>query len=116
MEAFERERTIDVAGFSVGWSLFESARSHKLADLYVHGHQPIFFAHFREKRELKGEYAKLVNSWEEQGREITVHNVPFHETWQVFSFGFRSDEERRADDELLDATARWILDLVDGET
>lgn len=111
-EAFERERTMDVAGFSVGWDLYEDAGTRKLGELYGAGDQPVFIAQFREKPELKSEYAKLVAGWEEGGRTVTTHHVPFEEAWHLFVYGFRAEEERQHSQDLLDTTADWIIGLA----
>ncbi|MDH3500506.1 MAG: alpha/beta hydrolase [Acidimicrobiia bacterium] len=106
--AFERDRTMDVAGFSVGWAMHEDANERQLTELYGDGTAPVFLAQFREKSELKPEYAKLVTGWEEGGRKVKTHHVPFEEAWHLFVFGFRAEEERQHSQRLLDATVDWI--------
>ena len=107
-EAFERDKTMDVAGFSVGWALHEDASTRKLGEVYGDGNAPVFLAQFREKAELKPEYAKLAAAWEEGGRKVTTHHVPFEEAWHLFVFGFRAEEERQHSQDLLDTTVDWI--------
>ncbi len=109
---FEQNRTMDVAGFSVGWALYEDASTRSLAAEYGDGTAPVFLAQFREKPELKPDYAKLAAAWEETGRKVTTHHVPFEEAWHLFVFGFRAEEERRHSQELLDATVDWIAAQV----
>jgi alpha/beta superfamily hydrolase len=110
--SFERDRTMDVAGFSVGWALFEDAGARKIGDLYGPGQAPVFLAQFREKADLKGEYAKVVDAWTEAGHTVTTHHVPFEEAWHLFVYGFRAEEERQHSQDLLDVTADWLTALA----
>lgn len=104
---FEAERTIDAAGFSVSWNFYENS-SHRLLDLLPDGDTPIFLAQFREKAELRAEYAKLVAALEERGHPVTTHHVLVDEAWMLFIYGFTAEEERSHSRVLIDATARWF--------
>jgi alpha/beta superfamily hydrolase len=109
---FEADKTLDVAGFSVGWALHEDANDRSLIDIFGNGTAPVFLAQFREKPELKAEYAKLVTAWEEQGRTVSTHHVPFEEAWHLFVFGFKAEDERQHSQDLLDATVNWVTGLI----
>lgn len=110
--AFERDRTVDVAGFSVGWAMYEDAQQRRLEEQSGEGTAPVFLAQYREKPELKPEYAKLVAAWEQAGREVTVHHVAFEEAWHLFVFGFKAEEEQQHSLNLLDATVDWVVGQV----
>ena len=109
---FEADKTLDVAGFSVGWALHEDANGRSLVDILGTGTGPVFLAQFREKSDLKADYAKLVAAWQDQGRSVTTHHVPFEEAWHLFVFGFKAEEERQHSQDLLDATVNWVKGLI----
>jgi hypothetical protein len=75
------------------------------------GSAPVFLAQFREKPELKAEYAKAAARWTEHGRTVTEHHVLTEEAWMLFVYGFRAEEDRAHSQERIDATVPWFEGL-----
>ena len=108
---FNAEGSMDVTGFAVHKSLYES-RERPLAALYGSGDAAVFLAQFRNKPELRRDLAALVEDWKADGRAVTWENVLFEEAWMFFVFGFRAEEDREHSQGLIEATARWFEGLL----
>ena len=108
--AFEQDGMMDSAGFAVSKALEESS-DRGFVDRLGEGSAPVFLAQFREKPELKAEYAKAATRWTEHGRTVTEHHVLTEEAWMLFVYGFRAEEDRAHSQELIDATVTWFEGL-----
>lgn len=110
-ERFERDGWMDSAGFAVGSTMQKSATAG-LVDTLGASDASVFLAQFREKPELKAEYANAVTAWEDQGRTITNHYVLVEEAWMLFVYGFRAEEDRAHSQDLIEATVTWFRGLA----
>ena len=108
---FEANRSMDAAGYEVGWAFYESSE-RSLLEVVGRGNAPLLIAQFREKAELKAEYQKLVSAWEADGRSVHQHHVLVEEAWMLFVYGFRAEEEREHSRGLIDATTSWFEGLA----
>lgn len=76
---FEREGTLDIMGFSVGWRLHEDTVGRRLEA----GPTPrsILLVQLARAPQLRAEYASAVQGWEQAGHRVTVEPVAYEEAW-----------------------------------
>ena len=106
-QEFEATGSLEAAGFAIGWDLSVDSAGG-VAEEVGDGDAPIFLAQFRQKPELRAEYAKLAERWRGQGRSFTEHHFLVDEAWMLFVYGFTAEEDRALSQELIEATAAFV--------
>ena len=104
---FEDTGSLNVGGFSIGWPLFRDADGRTLVEEYGTGAQPTFVAQFSESGEIRPDIEQLVERWRSEGRDVTYYNVKEGESWQLFVYGHRPQEEEMHNVALAQANANW---------
>ncbi len=105
LEQLRREGFIDVLGFSIDRSLYETACGHSLEGELGEQKRPILWVQFGRSQELRGGYAKAIDRLERSGFSVTVELVANEVAWW-----FQETERSTATwvDSLVATTSEWL--------
>lgn len=105
-----RRGFLDVLGFPVGRELLETDAHRSLAALAGGQPRPVLLVAMERRDGLRAEYGELAAEWGERGFDVTVRPHPSGETWWF------ADDRLEPLDDLIGATADWVLGCLDGPT
>lgn len=114
LEELAREGIVDVLGYPIHRSFYESLRSHHIAEEMSSRARPILLVQLSSHSSLRPDYAELDALWRSQGHDVTTAVVPSDETWWFTGDPWRPDHSLTKATPLLQRTEDWLLQELSG--
>jgi len=98
-----RQGYLDLLGIPVGRALFETPADRGLPSELGGAPRPVLLVQLDDRADLRPEYQALVDTWREQGCDVTARLCPCDESWWFIP------DRTAPGDEAVAVTGDWVL-------